>query len=648
MRTLTMNGIAELANVRRPVVSVWRTRHATGTHPFPRPVDEAALTFDADEVGRWLADTGRGNNPDAAVESALHSSTYRQVAARVDDASTLLLLHHLSGGPVASLDLAAAADLITVHGLTAVTPLDSVAAALADSELANAVDDVAEAAFSAQRVLDRLVGDHCRADGAWRDGALTDAGVQLVGTVLAELLRARPADVVPLGDGGLVLAHALSGHLDESERPTFACLPSATVTEVQRSAWRRLAAHDCAVTPCDEVDGTPDLAGASLLLLQHQAVSDAEIFFDEVGDALVAVGPDDTLVVVGPALFMTDPASARSRRRLLVPTFGNEAPLRYVARLPKGLSRFGGRRRLALWVFSRTTTDRPWTVAGAHSDIDTDEGACQAIAADVAASITAADVNAHAFRSSAVRASDRFLRLASLTIAPTAGDAVDGTDHHARILELDRGLLGDVTFAASAPAPEAMTFTAATRELGRDLPGTRIASEHITPPAAGAVAVIGPEEIRDPLTRGRRAIDRLRLEEVAPRARLTERGDVIYVGVGGPAAFVDHDGGHVVLSPARIFRCRDAEDGGHQLVPEVVAADIARQPRPERDTWWLRTVSVTRAPALDEMTRRTRRRREDLLDELQAIDALETELIDAMSAGSLTAEIDAADAAEEV
>lgn len=647
MRTLTMNGIAGLANVQRPVVSVWRTRHATGPHPFPRPVDDSTLTFDADEIGRWLAETGRGNNPDAAVEGAFHSSTFRQLAAKPGDASALLLLHHLSGEPVVGLDLASAVDLVSAHGLTPVLTAEAVAAALGDRALVTAVDDVAEAAFSAQRVLGRLVDDQCRAAGAWRGEALTAAGTQLMGAVIAELLRARPSDVVPLGDGGLVLVRALAYYLEERESPSFTCLPSTTATDVQACAWRHLAALGCPVTLRDEVDGTPSLSGTSLLVLAHQAATDAQTFFGEVGDALVALGPGDTVVVVGPATLMTDPSGAESRHELLVPTKGNEAPLRYVARLPKGLSRFGGRRRLALWVFSRTTTDRPWTVVGAHSDIDADETACQTIAADVAASVAAADVHAHAFWRSAVRATEWLLPRSSLMTAPPPTSSVNGADHHARILELDRGVLADITFTATPTDARSIGFRAATRDLGRDLPGTRIASEHIESPAAGSVAVIGPEEIRDPSARGRRAIDRLTLEVVAPRARLTARGDVVYVGTGGPAAFVDHDGGHVVQSPARIFRCRDAEDGGRQLVPEVVAADIARQPRPERDTWRLRTVAVGQVPMLEELTRRTRRRRTDLLAELQRIDALETELLDSLSAGSLTAEIDAADAAEE-
>src|SRR5690606_34514943 len=55
---ISMPEIAELAGVRRPVVTNWRRRH----HDFPAPVDKhhSTLLFDADQVVDWLARTGRG------------------------------------------------------------------------------------------------------------------------------------------------------------------------------------------------------------------------------------------------------------------------------------------------------------------------------------------------------------------------------------------------------------------------------------------------------------------------------------------------------------------------------------------------------------------------------------------------------------
>ncbi|NLQ21235.1 hypothetical protein HG244_10945, partial [Streptococcus pneumoniae] len=53
MATLSMQAIAQLAQVKRPVVSMWRTRFASGERPFPSPVANQPLLFDATEVGAW-------------------------------------------------------------------------------------------------------------------------------------------------------------------------------------------------------------------------------------------------------------------------------------------------------------------------------------------------------------------------------------------------------------------------------------------------------------------------------------------------------------------------------------------------------------------------------------------------------------------
>ena len=71
---LSMGDIARLAKVKRPVVSMWRQRQRTrvGSVAFPEPaVTSPAERFRADDVLQWLEDTGRGNNPDAAIDMAL-------------------------------------------------------------------------------------------------------------------------------------------------------------------------------------------------------------------------------------------------------------------------------------------------------------------------------------------------------------------------------------------------------------------------------------------------------------------------------------------------------------------------------------------------------------------------------------------------
>jgi len=63
-----MPEIAELAGVRRPVVTVWRRRY-NGSFPQPVGGDASRPLFDARAILDWLADTGRVDR--GAVEQDL-------------------------------------------------------------------------------------------------------------------------------------------------------------------------------------------------------------------------------------------------------------------------------------------------------------------------------------------------------------------------------------------------------------------------------------------------------------------------------------------------------------------------------------------------------------------------------------------------
>lgn len=641
MQTITMQGIADLAQVKRPVVSMWRTRFAHSEFPFPPPVEKGPLLFDAAEVAQWLHETGHGNNAHPADEFALHSSAMQLLAQNLDDASALLLLQELSGELLQEVDPIDAVLALETHQVGSVLCPSAAMTSLGDDKLCAAVDELAEAAFSGSQVLDRLVEKFAEPCGPWANEALTSVGAELLGRVIAELQRVEPRTIVPAGPGGLAAVSELPRHAGETDRWTFEYRSAESPAAL--AAWRRLAAHGLCVERRHDVSAhaKPSPPGV-LYVLQWQNVSSGTQFFDRVEDMLIEMGGCDILVVVGPADLMTDRQGDRRRRKLLIPTESYVAPLRYVARLPKGLSKFGGRRRLALWVFGRATSS--WTVAGSHSDSRIDVAALTAIAADVAAAISdSRDIHAHAFHSSTVLESSYLLRQPELVAPIATGISDSGDEQLARVWELDRGFLNDFDISATPARPAHISLAQATRELGRDLAGVRLPSEHLGSPQSGWAIVMGSDEVRDPTLVGRRGIDRLTLEEQVPRAQLTEPGDVVYVAAGGPAAVVDHHGGHVVAAPARIFRCRDAEADDRQLVPAVVAADIAAQRGSDRSTWRLRTVPAEVVPPLDVITQRIADRRRRLLDEMKNLDTFEAVLVDGLSAGSLTASIDRSD-----
>jgi hypothetical protein len=92
---MSMSDIAALARVQRPVVSVWRSRAARTHTPFPAPVarEHGQEYFDAGQIGSWLAETQRGNNPEAATDAAAYAALPRIASVERDAflATTALL-----------------------------------------------------------------------------------------------------------------------------------------------------------------------------------------------------------------------------------------------------------------------------------------------------------------------------------------------------------------------------------------------------------------------------------------------------------------------------------------------------------------------------------------------------------------------------
>ncbi|UGT89738.1 hypothetical protein [Mycobacterium ostraviense] len=73
MNTLTLQDVADLAKLRRPVVSMWRKRPIVRgvSIPFPEPVEvvDGVARFARDEVVDWLTRTGRGKNSEHAYDA---------------------------------------------------------------------------------------------------------------------------------------------------------------------------------------------------------------------------------------------------------------------------------------------------------------------------------------------------------------------------------------------------------------------------------------------------------------------------------------------------------------------------------------------------------------------------------------------------
>jgi hypothetical protein len=105
---MTMVDIARLARVRRPVVSVWRSRPASTRFPEPLPGGTGEERFDADAVVDWLEHTGRGNNPEVRADAAAFAwplgPTARDDATVFNGVMALLCLRELAACRLGDLD----------------------------------------------------------------------------------------------------------------------------------------------------------------------------------------------------------------------------------------------------------------------------------------------------------------------------------------------------------------------------------------------------------------------------------------------------------------------------------------------------------------------------------------------------------------
>ena len=644
-QVLTMQQIADLAGVRRPVVSTWRRRFAGKPTAFPEPVDPAALLFDAHQVGRWLEETGRGKNREAGADAVLYSTLVDTVADRLADTSALLLLHALAGVPLSGSDPAELLMLLAQADAESVLPLADAAAALEESELVAQVDALVEAGVTATRVFARLVRRQETVDPRLGAETLTAEGDGLAVSVLTAVTEDSERLLAPWGPGGLrLVVRAVEGG-NAGGRPRIV-VPEGVTDPVELLLWRYLVSLGCQLeTP------RPDAAVLTVGQWAAAGVDGAEEFFDELDRVVIGVGAGSAALVLGPAPLLVDrlPDPAPRRRVLGVGSGGYLAPLRYVARLPAGMCRFGGRRRLALWALGHPVgsgDERRFTTYGEHSAHALDAGECRAVGHDVAAALRGGGARrSHAFLRSAHRVTGSLLPREALAV-PLSDELVeDGGDALARLWERRDASAPDLfegveVEAAGSATDRSVPWAAAT--TGPDRPARVITGVRIPPAVwaagAGGIGVIGPEEVRGEAPVGSRTVDLVALVEGAPRSRLTEPGDVVFVTTTtptGPAAIIDSEGGNVVQAPARILRCLAPSGGGRRILPETAVRDICASRGSDPRAWRLRTVVVDSVGPWRTVAARAARRRARLERELAALDAVTTELSDGLAAGTL-------------
>lgn len=656
---ISLPDLALLAQVKRPVVSMWRRRPSRSGERFPEPVSkvDGQELFDASVAVDWLASTGRGNNPQAGEDLAAFATLRRAPLSeeRVFAGVTALLCLIAISGPLSDdadeiLDLADEADPDDefVYG-----EIDALGDRLLG--LARYAELLASAAYSPASALEKLLTERFRLgldDFAQTDllPAARDLVIQVARALSTDAEFDQMVFVDPTPAGSDILVDL--ARLVADERGSVEVVTPGGTDSGARLLRRRLRIHD---VPWRELRGDGDggylfpvgsVVVAQLPPLSDPAMSDREVLAatDQIALGCTA---GQRVVLLGPASALTDRSrdaeSAQLRRDVLKSDL-----VRAIVRLPAGLATRQGRRRLALWCLGPApagrqedgTVSRFTLTADIASGPLTDE-TIDALVADVLAGMSGPrGALMHAFRvcrrvpTSTLQLSDRDF------VAPGAPSSF--AEPAAETIETLRSLAIQLGGDIEPYVPPPIRPRRAQNQPRRATVDEAIARGHLQVRSGirldrvdlddAGLTVITAETVHEHGRGPRSAINQLVLAAKYPTSRLTEPGDVIFCTAPRPAAWVDREGGAVVAFPARILR-----RVGSDLLPDMIAADINQQ-HPTAKAWraWpLCFVPTDQCQALAAQSLALARHRADLLDRLAALQEFETTMLAAAAGGSL-------------
>lgn len=608
MSTLTLQDVADLAKVRRQVVSMWRKRPMVRgvSLPFPEPVEtvNGVARFDRAEVVDWLTRTGRGNNHEHDYDAPAIAVPH---GADLEDIVTLLCWHVLTGA-----DLGGTSWEERIRGADEFDPGDTVLAEeirklRVSDELLEYVDDLIEASRGPTDALTRVVTGRLRREMAVRE--LTPEALNLLRCIIE-------AAAVHLGNDDVVL-HAGSSMvaLDVAE----AC--DLDVATTDRKLRRRALIRGIHVR-----EGTAAKRVSVISLVGH-GIADT---LDRLDKVVLGLARGDVAVVVGSAAALADDlAGELQNRRSDALRVGN---LVAALRLPRGMWREAHRQALAVWV----------CLGGVDADVVSvaDLSAFDAIeltdvAADIAGALVQSDFRAYRYArgmaSSAMRARGpvvpRGVRAVSLGGDVTAKHL---DDVHAATLVTTTPLEPFDVLVQPAEANIKLQHRSLGELHGHNhlvvKRGRRINPDDASPD--GTVRVLPVERV------GPIALDPFDAELKYPRAVRTEPGDVIFVERPQPRAWVDPVGGAMVASPARIIRLRDSAAVGPMLLATIINERVSAGS--EWQTWSVPVLARDEAGWLESALGRAHEYEHQAGRRAQAARELKSALIDGVAAGALT------------
>lgn len=631
--------IAGLARVKRPVVSMWRSRFSQGPHAFPAPVMAAdgQERFDAQQVAEWLVGTKHGNNPEAHADLAAFATPENWNTAdphHVRCLESLIALRAADGRLVS--------DGALHERARAVDPGDEFLTREIEErdpsiDWAGFVDRFIDSAYSPVGAWSRLAERTTTPGATGAAGPLSSAATNW----LAQLL-------IAMGDPERLILSDAPGGLSAGDIIAAAATRASEHRDVDvhvppgdaaRQARRLLVVHGLA--HC--MSAGPPQPSTPAVHVARLAGRDGARELAELEDLVIEMGDAQLALVLGPDALLCGSiagAAERSRDEML-----RSGRIRAIVRLTEGWIPTASRQTLALWVVGPAqhgaSIAERFTLVGDLAGLDLTEGRVSDLVADILAGLgTPASARRHSFRYLWMARTAALMAAGSLTAlgitAPTT--RVNAPDPASLPALIDTTLLrlGEVapeislqSVAQGAAWSERKPLTIAQALSDREarvLSGVRLRAADTT--ASEGYRVLGRPELLGDAAAVRR-IDRLRFFAEYPHASVTAPGDVVFLAGAAPRALVDHHGSSVVEYPARVLRLDH-----DTLSPEVVAADINAQPSksPWR-AWILRRVTAGQRAAIATAAAEISARRTAIEQQLESLNHLEELVIAAAAAG---------------
>ena len=647
---LRLADVARALDVRRPVVSMWRTRSVDSANPFP-----AGEHVRADEFLAWLRETGRDRDGEEAL-LALHGDleipglATAEVAAGVEALLVVARLtgEHLGGlGPAGLVSLADDLDPDDRFLVEEIEALGSHARQVAGfvTLMLDAVPDPG----AALEVRRRRAGSASK---------LHPTAVGLVTRVALALAGWGPGEdvaVVDVSPGEGDLAAGMPGVVGGWEGAQLVVPSQGEGTEA-RAVRRRLHAHGWLVVEAGREPAGP------LVVADLTGVRDAAESLERADEIALGMTPGARAVLIGRGSAFAGGLGVSLEDSLRADLL-RTGRVRAIVGLPPGLVPGRPRESLTLWVLGdpmdATPLERRWTTVADVARLAGEAGGLPGVVlddlvTDVLAAVEGDDAGRrHSFaHASVVRtralvvSRGNLLALADrgrwarpshdLALAERAADLVRGSASPPRD-ELPLIVSSHVPNGSELVTIDALVTLGAVRVL----PGARVPEslgERLNDPGTPGLRVLTAADVIAGVVDVERRVDALTLARVLPGARLTQPGDVVVTANPRPAAVVDVDGGALVATPARVLRVTP----GSGVSPHLAVAAINERPIGDRrwSRWFLPRVPPDAVDSVEAAWAVVAERESELRKELDRLAQLRGAMVEGMSDGSVRIVVD--------